>query len=126
MPICISKYRRITQNDDNYCLLWCILAHLHEVDIHLRRVSNHERKFYEINQGDKHFPMKIKDIPTFQKLNILNINVFKLSSFSKKIFTRIYQQKLSRKTIRTSILGKMKVNMVISILLEAINLKFQW
>ena len=57
------------QSNDNYCFLWSILAHKYKVDIHRGRLSHYENDFHELNQGDIQFPMKIKDIPTFERLN---------------------------------------------------------
>ena len=45
----------------------------------------YENHFHELNQGDIQFPMKIKDIPTFERLNNLNINVFELSANDKSL-----------------------------------------
>ena len=39
-----------------------------------------KKPFHELNQGDIQLPMKIKDIPTFERLKKLNINDFELSS----------------------------------------------
>ena len=66
------------QNDDNYCFLWSILAHKYKVDTHRERVSHYKKHLHDLNQGDIQFPMKIKDIPTFKRLNNLNIKVFEL------------------------------------------------
>ena len=71
------------QNDDNYCFLWSILAHEHKVENHRERVSHYKKPFHEPNQGDIQFPMKIKVIPTFERLNNLNPNVFELSANDK-------------------------------------------
>ena len=73
------------QNDDNYCFLWSVLAHKYKVDSHRERVSHYKIHFHEFNQGDNQFPMKIKDIPTFERLNNLNINVFELSANDKTL-----------------------------------------
>ena len=73
------------QNNDNYCFIWSILAHKYKVDNHRERVSYYENHFHELNQGDFQFPMKIKDIPTFEGLNNLNINVFELSANDKSL-----------------------------------------
>ena len=73
------------QNNDNYCFLWSVLAHKYEVDNHRERVSHYKNHFHELNQGDIQFPMKIKDIPTFERLYNLNINVFELSSNDKTL-----------------------------------------
>ena len=73
------------QNDDNYCFLWSILAQKYKVDNHRERVSNYKKNFHELNQGDIQFPMKIEDIPIFERLNNLNINVFELSAIDKTL-----------------------------------------
>ena len=73
------------QNKDNYCFLWSISAHKYKLDNHRERVTHYENHFHELNQGDIHFPMKIKDIPTFEILNKLNINVFELSANDKSL-----------------------------------------
>ena len=80
-----SKIVLNIQNNDNYCSLWSILADKHKVNNHRERVSHYENYFHEINQGDIQFPTKIKDIPTFERLNNLNINVFELSANDKTL-----------------------------------------
>ena len=82
---CNSKSIVNIQNNDNYCFLWSVLAHKYKVDNHRERVSHYTNHFHELNQGDFQFPMKIKDIPTFERLNTLNINVFELSANDKTL-----------------------------------------
>ena len=82
---CNSKSIVNIQNNDNYCFLWSILAHKYKVDNHRERVSYYTNHFHELNQGDIQFPMKIKDIPTFERLNNLNINVFEISANDKSL-----------------------------------------
>ena len=81
----ISKTVLNIQNNNNYCFLWSILADKYKVDNHRERVSHCENYFHEINQGDIQFPMNIKDIPTFETLNNLNVNVFELSAKDKTL-----------------------------------------
>ena len=69
IPFCTSKSILNMQNDDNYCFLWCILAQLHEVDIHREWISHYEKQFHELNHGDIQIPMKIKHPSTFEELN---------------------------------------------------------
>ena len=87
LPKSFSNSKSIVniQNNHNYCFLWSILAHKYKVDNHRERVSHYENHFHELNQGDIQFPMKIKDIPTFERLNNLNINVFELSASDKSL-----------------------------------------
>ena len=82
---CISTSIINTQNDDNYCFLWSILAHKYKVDNHRERVSHYKKHFHELSQGDIQFPMKITDTPTFERLNNLKINVFELSANDKTL-----------------------------------------
>ena len=73
------------QNDDNYCFLWSILAHKHKVDNHRERVSHYKKHFHEFIPGDIQFPRKLKDIPTFERINNLNTNAFELSANDKTL-----------------------------------------
>ena len=66
------------KNDDNYCFLWCILAHIFPVEKDKNRVSNYYPYFYSLDITDIYFPMRVKDIPKFERKNNLNINVFEL------------------------------------------------
>ena len=59
--------------------MWCILAHLHKVDTHCERISLYKKHFTELNIGNIQLAMKTKDIPKFEQLNNLNINVFELT-----------------------------------------------
>ena len=66
------------KNDDQYCFLWCILAHLRPVEDHENRTSSYSLHFNKLNLKGLEFPMKVKDIPKFEKFNNLNVNVFEL------------------------------------------------
>ena len=87
LPKSFSSSKSIVniQNDDNYCTLWSILAHKYKVDNHRERVSHYENHFHELDQGGIQFPMKIKDIPTFEKLSNLNTNFSELSANDKTL-----------------------------------------
>ena len=69
----------------NLVFSWCILAHLHPVEYNKNRTSNYEKHFNKFNLEGLEFPMKVKDIPMFEKLNTqsafgnLNVNVFELN-----------------------------------------------
>ena len=67
------------KNDDQYCFLWCILASLYPVEDHKNRTANYLMHFYKLNLKGLEFPMKVKDIPKFENLNNLNVNVFELT-----------------------------------------------
>ena len=69
------------KNVDQFCFLWCILAHLCPVE------DNKSRTFDKLNLEGLEFPMKVKDIPKFEKLNNLNVKVFELT---KTVLTPIH------------------------------------
>ena len=63
--------------------LWSISAHKYQVDSHRERLSHYRKHFSELNQSDIRFPVKLKVITTFERLNDLNKNVFELSDNDK-------------------------------------------
>ena len=73
------------KNDDQFCFLWCILAHLFPIEDHENRTSNYSMHFHKLNLKGLEFPMKVKDSLKFENLNTqsafgkLNVNVFELS-----------------------------------------------
>ena len=68
------------KSDDQLCFLWCILAHICPVEDHENRTSSYSMHFNKLNLGGLEFPMKVKDIPMFENLNDLNVNVFELTN----------------------------------------------
>ena len=75
------------KNDDQFCFLWCILSHLFPVEDHKNRTSNYSMHTNKLISNGLEFPMKIKDIPKFENLNNLNVNVFELT---KTVLTPIH------------------------------------
>ena len=67
------------KNDDQYCFIWCILAHFCPVEDHKNRTSSCSMHMNKRNLKGLEFPMKGKDIPKFENLNNLNVNVFELT-----------------------------------------------
>ena len=67
------------KNNDQYCFLWCILAQLYPVENHKDGISKYIIHLNKLNLKVLEFPMKVKDIPKFENLNNLNINVFELT-----------------------------------------------
>ena len=48
------------KNDDQFCFLWCILAHLCPVEDHKDRTSNFSMHFNKLNLEGLEFPMKVR------------------------------------------------------------------
>ena len=69
------------QNNDMKCFTWSILASLYPAKNHISRVSNYTKYENMINMEGIDYPVKIKDIPKFEKQNEqLSINVFALEN----------------------------------------------
>ena len=80
------------KNKDQYSFLWCILAYLYPVEDHKDRISKYLMHENKLNLKGLEFPMKVKDIPKFERPNKLNIrghgiNVFGLTG---NVLTPIY------------------------------------
>ena len=74
------------ENDDKYCFLWSILAHLHPCEnSHSNRVSNYREYFGELKTDGLEFPFKTSDVSKFEKMNNLAINIFELQFYQEGI-----------------------------------------
>ena len=68
------------QNKDNKCFLWCVLRSLHPKDKHDDRLGDLRQYENSLNTKGLTFPMKVKDISKFERLNpdLPSINVFSI------------------------------------------------
>ena len=64
----------------NLVFLWCIVAKLYPVEDNKNRTSKYDMHEHTLCYGDLEFPMESQDIPQFENLNNLNINVLELTS----------------------------------------------
>ena len=90
------------KNDDEFCFLWCIFAYLYPVEDNKNITPSYSKHFKNLNLQGLDFPMKVKDIPKFEKLNTqstqsasgafgnLNVNVFELT---RNLLTPIHIKK---------------------------------
>ena len=74
------------QNKDDKCFLWCILRYLYPKKDNDSRLSDLKKYEFSLNTKGITFPMKLKDIIKFEKLNpdLPGINVF--SEDNKNIY----------------------------------------
>ena len=64
---------------DEKCFLWSILASLHPVEVNPDRLTNYLEYEREVNMQGINYPVKVKDMLKFEKLNPrLSVNVFGL------------------------------------------------
>lgn len=89
------------KNDDQYCFLWSIVAALHPANGNKNRTSAYPHFSTVLKFDDIDFPMKLKDINKFEKMNNLSINVYGLENDRKNDIAPFYLSKneLSEKTI---------------------------
>ena len=68
------------KNKDEKCFLWCILRYLHPKEKHDYRLGDLRQYENSLNTKGITFPMKVKDISKFEKLNpdLPGINVFSI------------------------------------------------
>ena len=66
------------KNNDDKCFLWCILRYLHPKETHEEKIKDLEKYEFSLKTKRINFPMKLKDISKFEKLNpeLPGINVF--------------------------------------------------
>ena len=80
LPDWISNKKAIVniENKDEKCFLWCILRYLHPRDRDEERLKDLKKYEFSLNTKGITFPMKLKDITKFEKLNpeLPGINVF--------------------------------------------------
>lgn len=63
-------------NEDEKCIIWCILAHLHPAKNNNSKVYNYRLFEHELKTAGVNFPTPVKDVPKLERLNDLSINVF--------------------------------------------------
>jgi hypothetical protein len=67
------------KNDENQCFIWCLLRAVNPVSKNAERISDLKSKASTLNWGNMTFPVKLKDIVKFEKLNPnYAVNVFGL------------------------------------------------
>ena len=87
LPDWISNKKAIVniKNKDEKCFLWCILRYLHPKEKDEHRLTGLKEYEFSLNTKGITFPMKLKDINKFEKLNpkLPGINVFSVDENKK-------------------------------------------
>ena len=83
LPDWISDKKAIVniENKDEKCFIWCILRYLHPRKDNDSRLTDLKKYEFSLNTKGITFPMKLKDITKFEKLNpeLPGINVFSVN-----------------------------------------------
>jgi hypothetical protein len=66
------------KNDDEKCLKWCLIAHLNPIASNQNpsKFRHYKNKEHLIKDDGINYPIKKEDIPKFEKLNNIKINVY--------------------------------------------------
>ena len=92
------------KNEDDKCFLWSVLRYLHPKEVHGERISDLKKYVNELNFKEIKFPVKVKDIIKFEKLNpfLPKINIFSIDD-NNKVYPLIVNQKKSNKNCKKTI-----------------------
>lgn len=98
MPAFIRKSKAVLNihNNDEYCFLYSIVAALYPCDPskNPNRVNSYRNPKTVLKFDNIHFPISLKDIPKFETMNKLSINVF---MFEKKTLAPVILSKTNHK-----------------------------
>ena len=102
LPDWISNKKAIVniENKDEKCFLWCILRYLHPKERDEERLTGLKKYEFSLNTEGIDFPMKLKHISKFEKLNpsLPGINVFSVND-NKKFYALRMADKDCQNTI---------------------------
>ena len=86
LPKCIQAKKACinVRNNDNQCFKYAILSALYPSDINTNRVTHYRQYEDKLNFAGIEFPVKLKDISKFEKLNDISVNVYMLRMFGAK------------------------------------------
>ena len=102
LPDWITKKKAILniKNKDNKCFLWCVLRYLYPKGKNAELLTDLKQKENSLNTKGIKFPIKLKDISKFEKLNpgLPGINVFSVNE-NKKFYPLRMAQRNPQETI---------------------------
>ena len=73
------------QSMDNACFAWSVVAALHPAERHADRESSYPHYTTVLNLQDIKFPVTLKDITKFERLNNVSINVYSVEEQKKAL-----------------------------------------
>ena len=72
------------RNSDNHCFKYAVLSALHPAEENAQRVTHYYKYANELIFENIEFPVKLKDIPKFEKLKNISVNVYMLRMYGAK------------------------------------------
>jgi len=100
LPTIIKNKKSVIniKNKDNMCFKYCILFGLHQDDIKFKpeRVSKYKPYLEELNDSWLSYPVQLKHINKFERLNNISINVYALDDKNKPYVLQISKTKYDK------------------------------
>ena len=95
------------KNKDDKCFLWSVLRYLHKIENYEERLTDLKKQENDLNFKGIDFPVKVKDITTFENQNpdLPGVNVFSLNE-DNKIYPLRLNEKDCQKTIDLFLFSK--------------------
>lgn len=86
LPEDIQKKHAVVNivNNDEYCFLWSVTAALSPLTKHSERTTSYPNFRDVLRYEGLEFPMILKNVPRFEKMNDLSINIYAITSRGKK------------------------------------------
>ena len=81
------------QNKDNQCFKWAVLSALHPLAKHANRVFHYKKFEHELDFTGISFPVKLDDIPKFEKQNGLAISVYTVKQDGKQVYPILFTKR---------------------------------
>lgn len=87
------------QNNDNACFAWAVISALYPAKKNTNRTSSYPDYKKILNLKGIQFPISLKQIPKFEKMNNLSINVFMLKLIKNQFKVVSVLQRIKKKSI---------------------------
>ena len=102
LPKFIQDKRAVVnvENSDEYCFLWSVMAALCPADEHLERTTSYPDFDTILKYDQIQFPISLGDVPKFDKMNELRINVYGIEEDKKSKKGEIVPLYLSKEKSR--------------------------
>lgn len=95
----------IQNRDDNFCVLWCLLAALYPVKDHPCMIYSYREHFHKLKCVGVSFPTPCSDIVKLEKQNSLRINIYGYDTETYQVFPRYISPLAYDKTVNLLLLA---------------------
>jgi len=104
-PDCLAKKKVVinVQNQDELCFAWAVLSAIHPPKHNPQHVTKYKQYLGELNLTGLSFPLKVRDVPKFEKLNphiSVNVNAFEMNQKNTGIDPAVHFARQATQTSR--------------------------